>query len=59
MEDYALDLVIGEGPSARSVRIDLSPFTLVGATTRSGPVSYTHLDVYKRQIFIQSHDYWH
>jgi holliday junction DNA helicase RuvB len=39
MEDYALDLVIGEGPSARSVRIDLSPFTLVGATTRSGLLS--------------------
>ena len=36
MEDYALDLVIGEGPSARSVRLDLSPFTLVGATTRAG-----------------------
>jgi Holliday junction DNA helicase RuvB len=35
MEDYALDLVIGEGPSARSIRIDLSPFTLVGATTRA------------------------
>ena len=36
MEDYALDLVIGEGPVARSVRIDLQPFTLVGATTRLG-----------------------
>jgi len=36
MEDYALDLIIGEGPSARSVKIDLSPFTLVGATTRAG-----------------------
>jgi Holliday junction DNA helicase RuvB len=36
MEDHALDLVIGEGPSARSVRIDLSPFTLVAATTRAG-----------------------
>ncbi len=36
MEDYALDLMIGEGPSARSVRIDLQPFTLVGATTRAG-----------------------
>jgi holliday junction DNA helicase RuvB len=39
MEDYALDLVIGEGPSARSIRIDLSPFTLVGATTRAGLLS--------------------
>jgi Holliday junction DNA helicase RuvB len=36
MEDRALDLIIGEGPSARSVRIDLPPFTLVGATTRAG-----------------------
>src|SRR6202171_3366929 len=36
MEDYGLDLVIGEGPSARSIRIDLSPFTLVAATTRAG-----------------------
>jgi Holliday junction DNA helicase RuvB len=36
MEDFELDLIIGEGPSARSVKIDLQPFTLVGATTRSG-----------------------
>ncbi|WP_413204042.1 Holliday junction branch migration DNA helicase RuvB [Rhodospirillum sp. A1_3_36] len=36
MEDFQLDLIIGDGPAARSVRIDLSPFTLVGATTRSG-----------------------
>jgi Holliday junction DNA helicase RuvB len=36
MEDRALDLIIGEGPSARSVRIDLPPFTLIGATTRQG-----------------------
>jgi len=36
MEDYHLDLIIGEGPAARSVRIDLPPFTLIGATTRSG-----------------------
>jgi len=36
MEDYAVDIVIGEGPSARSVRLDLQPFTLVGATTRAG-----------------------
>ena len=36
MEDYFLDIVIGSGPSARSVRIDLPPFTLVGATTRAG-----------------------
>jgi holliday junction DNA helicase RuvB len=36
MEDFQLDLIIGEGPAARSVRIDLAKFTLVGATTRSG-----------------------
>jgi Holliday junction DNA helicase RuvB len=39
MEDYKLDLIIGEGPAARSVRIDLQPFTLVGATTRSGLIA--------------------
>src|SRR5712675_3168302 len=36
MEDFQLDLMIGEGPAARSVKIDLPPFTLVGATTRAG-----------------------
>ena len=39
MEDFFLDIVIGNGPSARSVRIDLPPFTLVGATTRAGLLS--------------------
>jgi Holliday junction DNA helicase RuvB len=39
MEDFELDLVIGEGPSARSVKITLAPFTLVGATTRSGLIT--------------------
>jgi holliday junction DNA helicase RuvB len=39
MEDFELDLVIGEGPSARSVKIALAPFTLVGATTRSGLIT--------------------
>ena len=36
MEDFELDLIIGEGPSARTIKIDLNPFTLVGATTRAG-----------------------
>src|SRR6195952_3876552 len=36
MEDFQLDLIIGEGPAARTLRIDLPPFTLVGATTRAG-----------------------
>jgi len=39
LEDYELDLVIGEGPAARSVKIQLAPFTLVGATTRSGLIT--------------------
>ena len=39
MEDHVLDIIIGEGPSARSVKIDLPPFTLVGATTRAGLLS--------------------
>jgi Holliday junction DNA helicase RuvB len=39
MEDFELDIIIGEGPAARSVRIDLPPFTLVGATTRSGLIT--------------------
>ncbi len=39
MEDFQLDLVIGEGPAARSVKIDLPPFTLIGATTRSGLIT--------------------
>ena len=39
MEDFELDLVIGEGPSARSVKIQLAPFTLIGATTRSGLIT--------------------
>ena len=44
MEDYALDLMIGEGPSARSVKIDLPRFTLIGATTRSGLLAKPLLD---------------
>ena len=39
MEDFALDIVIGKGPSARSIRLDLSKFTLIGATTRAGSLS--------------------
>jgi Holliday junction DNA helicase RuvB len=39
MEDFKLDLIIGEGPAARSIRIDIAPFTLVGATTRAGLLS--------------------
>ena len=39
MEDFCLDIVIGKGSSARSIRLDLPPFTLVGATTRAGSIS--------------------
>ncbi|MCP5405753.1 MAG: Holliday junction branch migration DNA helicase RuvB [Pseudomonadaceae bacterium] len=39
MEDYKLDIIIGEGPAARTVRVDVPPFTLVGATTRAGMLS--------------------
>lgn len=56
MEDYALDIMIGKGPSARSVRLDLPSFTLIGATTRAGLLSaplrdrfgvISHLDYYR------------
>ena len=39
MEDFCLDIVVGKGPSARSIRLDLPPFTLIGATTRAGALS--------------------
>src|SRR5437588_1805809 len=39
MEDYQIDLIIGQGPGARSIRYRLAPFTLVGATTRSGLIT--------------------
>lgn len=39
MEDYALDIIIGKGPAARSIRLDLAKFTLIGATTRAGSLS--------------------
>lgn len=39
MEDFSLDIIIGKGPSARSIRIDLPPFTLIGATTRAGQLT--------------------
>lgn len=39
MEDYQLDIMIGEGPAARSIKLDLPPFTLVGATTRAGALT--------------------
>ena len=58
MEDRALDLIIGEGPSARSVRIDLPPFTLIGATTRSGLLTTPLRDRFGIPVRLQfySHD---
>ena len=62
LEDFELDLVIGEGPAARSVRIDLAPFTLVGATTRLGLLTTplrdrfgipTRLEFYKTEELVQ------
>ena len=50
MEDFQLDLMIGEGPSARSIKIDLPPFTLVGATTRSGLLTTPLRDRFGIQI---------
>ncbi len=56
MEDYAVDIIIGKGPSARSIRLDLPRFTLIGATTRAGQISaplrdrfgvLTRLELYK------------
>ena len=48
MEDYQLDIMIGEGPAARSIKLDLPPFTLVGATTRAGLL--TEQDVVRLQV---------
>jgi holliday junction DNA helicase RuvB len=58
MEDYALDIIIGKGPSARTVRLDLSKFTLIGATTRAGLLTsplrdrfgvISRLDLYQKE----------
>src|SRR5690625_6075466 len=59
MDDFFLDIVIGTGPSARSARIDLPPFTLVGATTRAGLLSAPLRDrfgVLSRLEFYESAD---
>ena len=56
MEDFQLDLIIGEGPSARSVRIDLPPFTLVGATTRAGLLTTPLRDRFGIQMRLQFYD---
>ncbi len=62
MEDFALDIIIGKGPSARSMRLNLSPFTLVGATTKAGQLTSPlrdrfgvnlHLDFYNKKDLIK------
>lgn len=53
MEDFQLDLIIGEGPAARSVRIDLQPFTLVGATTRTGLITKPLRDRFGIQVRLE------
>jgi Holliday junction DNA helicase RuvB len=56
LEDYHLDIIIGEGPSARSVRIDLAPFTLVGATTRAGMLSTPLRDRFGIPVRLEFYD---
>jgi Holliday junction DNA helicase RuvB len=59
MEDYQLDIMIGEGPGARSIKLDLQPFTLVGATTRAGLLTSPLRDrfgIVQRLEFYNTHD---
>ena len=62
MEDYKLDIIIGKGPSARSIRIDIAPFTIIGATTRIGLIASPlrdrfgvnlRLDYYKEESIVK------
>ena len=62
MEDYQLDIMIGEGPAARSIKIDLPPFTLIGATTRAGSLTSPLRDrfgIVQRLEFYQTPDLQH
>lgn len=62
MEDYQLDIMIGEGPAARSIKIDLPPFTLIGATTRAGSLTSPLRDrfgIVQRLEFYQIDDLQH
>ncbi len=56
MEDFALDIVIGKGPSARSMRLDLQPFTLVGATTKIGAMSMPLRDRFVHNFKLSFYD---
>ena len=57
MEDYVLDIMIGKGPTARSVRLNLKPFTLVGATTKAGAVSAPLRDRFLHQFRLSFYDH--
>ncbi len=62
MEDYQIDIMIGEGPSARSIKLDLPPFTLIGATTRAGLLTSPLRDrfgIVQRLEFYQAEDLTH
>jgi len=62
MEDYQLDIMIGEGPAARSIKLDLPPFTLIGATTRAGSLTSPLRDrfgIVQRLEFYQVEDLQH
>ncbi|SHH24975.1 Holliday junction DNA helicase subunit RuvB [Anaerosphaera aminiphila DSM 21120] len=56
MEDYALDIIIGKGPSARSIRLDLEKFTLIGATTRSGQLTSPLRDRFGVMLNLELYD---
>ncbi len=56
MEDYKLDIIIGKGPSAKSIRIDIAPFTIIGATTRIGMVSSPLRDRFGVNIRLDYYD---
>ena len=56
MEDFALDIIIGKGPSARSIRLDLPKFTLIGATTRAGQLSAPLRDRFGVQFRLELYD---
>lgn len=56
MEDFCLDIVVGKGPSARSIRLDLPPFTLVGATTRAGALSAPFRDRFGVPLRLEYYD---
>jgi Holliday junction DNA helicase RuvB len=59
MEDYQLDIIIGEGPAARSIKVDLQPFTLVGATTRAGLLSAPLRDRFGIVLRLEFYDIAH